>query len=93
MYHPITFNDYILDPATDNPHLQLRKMPKGLRDAEKRQWLETESLNLKIASDDAEIEFKKTGNFFFRSLSDALKQEAKECKLASKRKYIDRTPC
>lgn len=92
MHHPITLNDYILDPATDNPHLQLRKMPKGLRDSEKRQWLQDESKYLKIASKIAEVEFTKSGNYFFKSLSESLKNEAEECIRASKRKYIERTP-
>lgn len=91
---PMTMWDYVLDPATDNPKFQTRKMPKGIiNESEKRQWLAEESVNLKCAAHDAELQYQKTGQYFFKSLSDALLQEAKECRLASTRKYIERTPC
>ena len=89
---PISFTDYILDPATDNPHLQIRKMPKGLRDSEKRRWLISEHANLEYASAKAMDKYNATGFHQFRSFAEALQNEADECMLASKRKYIERNP-
>lgn len=88
----IPFTDYILDPATDNPHLQMRKMPKGLFDSEKREWLRDEANILKGCSIQCENKFASTGLYYFKSLADAFEQEAEECIRASKRKYIERNP-
>lgn len=89
---PIPFTDYILDPATDNPHLQLRKMPKGLYDAEKREWLNEESIVLKAVAEECKAKYRQTGLYAFLSLADSLIQESDECKRAAKRKYIERLP-
>jgi hypothetical protein len=89
---PTPFTDYILDPATDNPHLHLRKMPAGLRDVEKRAWLTAEASNLKYASDKAMDKYNATGHHIYLSFAEALLAEADECILATKRKYIERQP-
>jgi hypothetical protein len=89
---PIRFTEYILDPATDNPHLQIRRMPAGLRDVEKRAWLTAEASNLKYASDKAMDKYNASGSHIYLSFAEALLNEADECTLATKRKYIERQP-
>lgn len=89
---PIPFTDYILDPATDNPHLQIRKMPSGLLDSQKREWLNEESIILKAVAQECKVKYQQTGLYVFLSLCEALIQESNECKRAAKRKYIERLP-
>lgn len=89
---PIPFTDYQLDPATDNPNLWKRKMPYGLRDDEKRLWMKEEASLIEGFAVQALNKYEETGLGYFKSLADAVREEAESLRRASKRKYIDRQP-
>jgi hypothetical protein len=89
---PIPFTDYILDPATDNSNLWKRSMPKGLRDSEKRAWMQEEASLIEGMAVQALNKYEETGLIYFKSFAELVQGEADSLRRASKRKHIDRQP-
>jgi hypothetical protein len=90
---PTPFTAYSnIDPATPNAVLHTELMPKGLFDHEKRVWLQMQSDKLKELGKCFWEQYGKTGRQSDLSLSEALYEEADQCRKASKRKHLDYQP-
>lgn len=81
-----------VDAITANAHLHPEKMPKGLREIEKRKWLKEMHLKLKDLGKSFWIQYKDTGLQIHLTFSEAYYAEAEECRKASVRKHIERNP-
>lgn len=81
-----------VDAITANAHLHPEKMPRGLRDVEKRQWLKKMHLRLKDLGKSFWIQYKQSGLQIHLTHSEAYYAEAEECRKASVRKHIERNP-
>jgi hypothetical protein len=81
-----------VDAITANAHLHPEKMPRGLTDKEKRKWLKEMSLKLKDLSKIMLEQYNASGLQIHLTFSDAFLAESEECRKASVRKYIERSP-